>query len=76
MMSEECIMLLLKMSIICSYFDLYGERFAASVALNLKHIRENYDDAILGLHKTVKRHVVHGCLQGKIIESVSPQVKV
>lgn len=50
-----------------SYIDMHGERFAASVALNLKHIREKYNEAILGLHKTVQRHVVHSCLEDKTV---------
>lgn len=48
-----------------SYFDLHGERSAASVTLNLKHFREEEDNAILGLHETVHGHVVHSCLEDK-----------
>lgn len=52
------------------YFELHGDRFAASVALNLEHVGENEDDAVLGLHKTGKRHVVHTCLEDKEVVSL------
>lgn len=48
------------------YIDLHGDLFTASVAVDFEDLREDYDDASLGLNETaVKRNFIHNCLEGE-----------
>lgn len=46
------------------YIDLCGDQFTASVAVDFEDLREDYDDAGLGLNETaVKRNFIHNRLE-------------
>lgn len=60
------------------YVDLHGDVFAASVALDFEDLREDHDDAVLGLSESaVKRNPVHNCLKderGRQVEISKDQI--